>query len=88
MKLQVGDEHELEGACFGPIVTDAGVHPVDRDTARLGQPPALVQTGSREIHRGHLPAPGIRTVLCNVRAPRMNAITERWIGGCRRELLD
>jgi hypothetical protein len=30
----------------------------------------------------------IRTVLCNVRAPRMNAITERWIGGCRRELLD
>jgi putative transposase len=30
---------------------------------------------------------GIRTVLCNVRTPRMNAITERWIGGCRRELL-
>jgi hypothetical protein len=31
---------------------------------------------------------GIRTVLCNVRTPRMNAITERWIGGCRRELPD
>jgi putative transposase len=31
---------------------------------------------------------GIRTVLCSVRTPRMNAITERWIGGCRRELLD
>ncbi len=31
---------------------------------------------------------GIRTVLCNIRTPRMNAITERWIGGCRRELLD
>jgi putative transposase len=30
---------------------------------------------------------GIRTVLCNIRTPRMNAITERWIGGCR-ELLD
>ena len=28
----------------------------------------------------------IRTVLCNVRTPRMNAITERWIGGCPREL--
>jgi len=31
---------------------------------------------------------GIRTVLCNVRTPRMNAIAERWIGGRRRELLD
>ena len=31
---------------------------------------------------------GIRTVLCNVRTPRMNAIAERWIGGCRRERLD
>ncbi len=31
---------------------------------------------------------GIRTLLCNVRTPRMNAIAERWIGGCRRELLD
>jgi transposase InsO family protein len=31
---------------------------------------------------------GIRTVLCNVDTPRMNAIAERWIGGCRRELLD
>ena len=30
---------------------------------------------------------GIRTVLCNVRTPRMNAIAERWTGGCRRELL-
>ena len=29
---------------------------------------------------------GIRTVLCNVRTPRMNAIAERWIGVCRREL--
>ena len=30
---------------------------------------------------------GIRTVLCNIRTPRMNAIAERWIGGCRREFL-
>ena len=35
-----------------------------------------------------LPDAGVRTVLCNVRTPRMNAIAERWIGGCRRELLD
>src|ERR1022692_2428722 len=26
---------------------------------------------------------GIRTVLCSVLTPRMNAIAERWIGGCR-----
>jgi putative transposase len=31
---------------------------------------------------------GIRIVLCSVRTPRMNAIIERWIGGCRHELLD
>ena len=31
---------------------------------------------------------GIRTVLCNVQTPRMNAIAERWLWGCRRELLD
>jgi putative transposase len=31
---------------------------------------------------------GIRTALCHVQTPRMNAIAERRIGGCRRELLD
>jgi putative transposase len=31
---------------------------------------------------------GIRTVPCNVQTPHMNAIAERWTGGCRRELLD
>jgi hypothetical protein len=31
---------------------------------------------------------GIRAVLCNIQTPRMNAIAERWTGGCRRELLD
>ena len=30
---------------------------------------------------------GIGTVLC-IQTPRMNAITERWIGGCRRDVLD
>jgi putative transposase len=29
----------------------------------------------------------IRTVLCNIQTPRMKAITERWIGGCRRETI-
>src|ERR1039457_1968538 len=31
---------------------------------------------------------GIRTMLCNIRTPRMTATSERGIGGCRRELLD
>ena len=31
-----------------------------------------------------LAAAGIRTVLCNVRTPRMNAIAERWIGDATR----
>jgi putative transposase len=31
---------------------------------------------------------GIRTVLCNIQTPRMNAIDERWISGYRRELPD
>jgi putative transposase len=31
---------------------------------------------------------GIRILRSPIRAPRSNAIMERWIGGCRRELLD
>ncbi|MDQ1463179.1 MAG: putative transposase [Actinomycetota bacterium] len=33
-------------------------------------------------------AAGIRILQSPVQAPRANAIMERWIGGCRRELLD
>jgi len=33
-------------------------------------------------------AAGIRVTRSAVQAPRMNSITERWIGSCRRELLD
>ncbi|TDE37665.1 integrase [Actinomadura sp. 6K520] len=31
---------------------------------------------------------GIQTMLTGVRMPRMNALTERWVQTCRRELLD
>ena len=33
-------------------------------------------------------AVGIRVIRSAVQAPRMNSIIERWIGSCRRELLD
>ena len=31
---------------------------------------------------------GNQVVLTGVRVPRMNAVMERWVGTCRRELLD
>jgi putative transposase len=31
---------------------------------------------------------GLRIVLGGIRTPRMNAIMERWLGTCKRELLD
>jgi putative transposase len=31
---------------------------------------------------------GLRVIHSAVQAPRMNSIMERWIGSCRRELLD
>jgi putative transposase len=33
-------------------------------------------------------APGVRIVRSAVQAPRTNSVMERWIGSCRRELLD
>ena len=33
-------------------------------------------------------AAGVRVIRSAVQAPRMNSIMERWVGSCRRELLD
>jgi hypothetical protein len=33
-------------------------------------------------------AAGVRVVRSAIQAPRMNSIMERWVGSCRRELLD
>jgi transposase InsO family protein len=48
----------------------------DRD----GKHPALFDTILADT--------GIQSVLSGVRVPRMNAIMERWVQTCRRELLD
>src|SRR5208282_3297146 len=48
----------------------------DRDASFTAASDAVVQAG------------GARVVRCAVRAPRMNSIMERWVGSCRRELLD
>jgi transposase InsO family protein len=48
----------------------------DRDTSFTEAFDAVFQTA------------GIRVVRSAIQAPRMNAIMERWIGSCRRELLD
>jgi hypothetical protein len=48
----------------------------DRDTSFTQAFDAVFQTA------------GIRVVRSAIQAPRMNAIMERWIGSCRRELLD
>src|SRR5208337_4719754 len=37
---------------------------------------------------GVFQAAGARVIRSAVRVPRMNSIMERWIGSCRRELLD
>ena len=79
------------------------LHPTGEWTAQqarnlimdLGEQPYRVKFMIRDRGSNFTPAfdavladAGIRTVLCSVRTPRMNAIIERWIGGCRRELLD
>ncbi|MEU4744350.1 integrase core domain-containing protein [Actinosynnema sp. NPDC023658] len=59
---------------------DAGKHARFMIRDRDGKYPALFDAVLADA--------GIRVVLSGVRIPRMNAIMERWIRSCRRELLD
>ena len=74
------------------------VHPTGEWTAQqarnlimdLGEQPHRVKFMIRDRGSNYTTAfdevladAGIRSVLCNVRTPRMNAIVERWIGGCQ-----
>ncbi|KOX30130.1 integrase [Saccharothrix sp. NRRL B-16348] len=59
---------------------DAGRHACFLIRDRDGKYPALFDAV--------LSGTGIQVVLSGVRIPRMNAIMERWIQSCRRELLD
>ena len=74
--------HDHWGA---PTVVTTGGVALGVALALTGQVTSLTQY---YLCFGILSAAGITTVLTGVRMPRMNAITERWIGGCRRELLD
>ncbi|XVS61836.1 integrase core domain-containing protein [Actinosynnema sp. CA-299493] len=59
---------------------DAGKHARFMIRDRDGKYPALFDAVLADA--------GIQVILSGVRIPRMNAIMERWIQSCRRELLD
>jgi transposase InsO family protein len=59
---------------------DAGCHARFLIRDRDGKYPALFDTILADT--------GIQVILSGVRVPRMNAVMERWIQTCRRELLD
>ncbi|MFC5001811.1 integrase core domain-containing protein [Dactylosporangium cerinum] len=59
---------------------DAGCHVRFLIRDRDGKYPALFDTILADT--------GIEVVLSGIRMPRMNAVMERWIQSCRRELLD
>jgi hypothetical protein len=82
------------------ILKNAGIHPAPRRAGAtwrqfLRSQAEAIQFIIRDRGSNHTAAfdtvladAGIRTVLGNVQTPRMNAIAERLIGGCRREILD
>ena len=57
----------------------------DNDADRLG---TSCSAGPAQLRRAVSHHAGIPVIRSAVQAPRMNSIMERWIGSCRRELLD
>jgi putative transposase len=57
-----------------------------------GRPASLLDPGPRfQIDAdviGFLKAAGLKPKRTSVRSPRQNGIAERWVGSCRREILD
>jgi transposase InsO family protein len=81
----------------GPPPTDRSrpILPERRSLSRAGRDAARARLLIRdrdgkfpELLDAVLADAGIEVVLTGVRLPRMNAIMERWIQTCRRELLD
>jgi hypothetical protein len=65
------------------ILEDAGISPAPR---RDG--PGWAEFLRSQAFDAVFQAAGARVVRSAVQVPRMNSIMERWIGSCRRELLD
>ena len=84
-----------KGGALSAVPTGARSEYADnpRIQRRLSRPDALIIIRD---HDGKFPAlfdsvladAGVRVVFSGIRIPRMNAIMERWICSCRRELLD
>ena len=77
--------HGVVGADGAPLLHDLTRRIQTRDALEpIRDRDASFTTAFDEVFR----AAGTRIVRSAIQAPRMNSVMERWIGSCRRELLD